>query len=194
MLGDEHPDSQVSTLMCVYSWPPVSGKGADTQVTEPHNWEHLHSIVLSPDLEHLVGQKKRREKKREKSYWIFTNKIDFWPFNLWSRLKAKLLETKEKGLCACRGRGGGRGGKRGRKRGEDQEAQAGRWLGSSLPLQCLATTPRKPSQISHKSFLSSVLEQFIRLREPSTTGEASYQVVPNNSIGHGVFVGGVFFF
>lgn len=96
-------------------------------------------------------------------------------------------------MC-MQGKGGGRGGKRGRKRGEDQEAQAGRWLGSSLPLQCLATTPRKPSQISHKSFLSSVLEQFIRLREPSTTGEASYQVVPNNSIGHGVFVGGVFFF
>lgn len=80
------------------------------------------------------------------------------------------------------GKGGGE--RRGKNRDETSESTsrqaAARFSSTS---ECLATTPRMPLGISHKSFLSSALEQFIRLRESSATVEASYQVVPNNSIG-----------
>lgn len=69
----------------------------------------------------------------------------------------------------------GKWGKRGP--GRLGKPQAGRPLGSSLPLR--SVWPQHPechSGISHKSFLSSSLEQFIRLREPS-------QLLPNNSTG-----------
>lgn len=75
---------------------------------------------------------------------------------------------------------GGRGGNRVKTSESTNRQAAARFSSTS---ECLATTPRMPLGISHKSFLSSALEQFIRLRESSATLEASHQVVPNNAIG-----------
>lgn len=78
-----------------------------------------------------------------------------------------------------KGRKGGAG--IGVKTSESTSRQAAALFSSTS--ECLATTPRMLLGTSHKSFLSSALEQFIRLRESSTTVEASYQVAPNNSTG-----------
>lgn len=95
-----------------------------------------------------------------------------------------MTRNKEEGT-SCGKRGEGEAG----REEKTENTQAGRQASGIFcsASEYLATTPRMPLGSSHKSFLSSALEQFIRLRETSTTVQASHPVVPNNSVGQGFF-------
>lgn len=78
------------------------------------------------------------------------------------------------------GKRGGRGG----RRGEDWRThkQAGGWA-FLVYFGVSGHNTQNSIRDLTQSFLSSVLEQSIRVRESPTTVQASYRVIPNNSMG-----------